>query len=113
MKVLQAITSGDYAAYSAMCAEDITAIEPETKGHVVSGLPFHKHFFDVPASGDAAPAPTTTMANVNVRLLGDAAGVVSYNRLTQRGFEVSSCTETRVWEKRGGKWLNVHFHRSL
>ena len=29
-----------------MCAEDVTCIEPETCGQLVSGLEFHKFFLD-------------------------------------------------------------------
>lgn len=50
-------------------------------------------------------------------MLGDSAAVVSYVRLVQKidagGRPVTiSSEETRVWEKKGGKWRNVHFHRS-
>ena len=51
-----------------------------------------------------------------MRLLGDVA-VVSYVRLIQRlgpeGAPVTVATaETRVWERRDGRWRHVHFHRS-
>ncbi len=52
-----------------------------------------------------------------VRLIGDSAAVVSYVRLTQRVKDGAHVTiraeETRVWEKKGGKWVHVHMHRSL
>ena len=40
-------------------------------------------------------------------------GVVTYNRMTQKGWEVTVAQETRVWEKRDGKWLHTHFHKSI
>ena len=48
--------------------------------------------------------------------MGDAA-VVSYVRLVQHldgsGSAVTSrYEETRVWQKIGGAWKHVHFHRS-
>lgn len=54
---------------------------------------------------------------IQVRLIGDNAAVVSYIRLQQKidavGRPLTIATEeTRVWEKKGGKWRNVHFHRS-
>jgi calcium/calmodulin-dependent protein kinase (CaM kinase) II len=41
-RLLNAIAAGDYAEYSALCSADLTAFEPEAKGHLVVGLPFHK-----------------------------------------------------------------------
>ena len=56
------------------------------------------------------------MCAPKVRVMGDVA-VVAYYRLAQfidgdgapgtRGTE-----ETRVWERRNGRWKHVHFHRS-
>ena len=40
-------------------------------------------------------------------------GMITYNRVTQRGGEVSVAQETRVWEKREGRWAHVHFHKSV
>jgi calcium/calmodulin-dependent protein kinase (CaM kinase) II len=51
-------------------------------------------------------------------MLGDSAAVVSYIRLQQKIDSASgrpltiASEETRVWEKKGGRWKNVHFHRS-
>jgi calcium/calmodulin-dependent protein kinase (CaM kinase) II len=50
-------------------------------------------------------------------MLGPDAAVVSYIRLQQKldgnGRPLTISTEeTRVWQKVGGKWKNVHFHRS-
>jgi calcium/calmodulin-dependent protein kinase (CaM kinase) II len=44
--------------------------------------------------------------------------LVAYVRLTQTldeaGKPVTRCSEeTRLWQKRGGHWKHVHFHRSL
>jgi calcium/calmodulin-dependent protein kinase (CaM kinase) II len=48
--------------------------------------------------------------------MGDVA-VVAYTRLNQRVDADSSPTtvgfeETRVWQRRDGRWRHVHFHRS-
>jgi calcium/calmodulin-dependent protein kinase (CaM kinase) II len=56
------------------------------------------------------------MCSPRARVMGEAA-VVSYVRLIQRvgadGNAVTVATaETRVWEKREGRWRHVHFHRS-
>jgi calcium/calmodulin-dependent protein kinase (CaM kinase) II len=48
--------------------------------------------------------------------MGDVA-VVTYARLVQRigpeGTAVTTASaETRVWQRRDGRWRHVHFHRS-
>jgi len=57
------------------------------------------------------------MVAPKVRLLSDNAAVLSYVRLVQKlddaGKPVTvSSEETRVWQKIGGRWQHVHFHRS-
>lgn len=59
----------------------------------------------------------TTILNPHVHLIGDDAACIAYIRLTQymdgQG-RPRSCQseETRVWQRRDAKWLNVHFHCS-
>jgi hypothetical protein len=50
--------------------------------------------------------------DVQVRVCGDM-GLLAYNRITQRGANVTVAQETRVWEKKDGKWIHVHFHKSI
>lgn len=59
----------------------------------------------------------TTLLNPHVHLIGEDAACIAYIRLTQfvdtTGRPRSSQSEeTRVWHRRDGKWLNVHFHCS-
>ena len=112
-RLLESITAGDWAAYEDLCDPSLTAFEPEAPGQLVEGLAFHRFYFDL----GGAPGPhQTTMCAPRVRLLGDAA-VVSYVRLIQRlgpgGAPVTVATaETRVWQRRDGRWRHVHFHRT-
>ncbi|NND98363.1 MAG: DUF4440 domain-containing protein [Pirellulaceae bacterium] len=113
--LLHAITQADWAAYKELCDDDLTACEPEAHQHLVQGMEFHKHYFDM---ADASPyvGVTTTLSNPHVRMMGDAA-VIVYVRLTQRiGADGKSSTtamqETRVWQRVDGQWQHVHFHRS-
>lgn len=112
-KLLAVIDAGDWAAYAELCDESITCFEGEAPGQLISGLPFHKFYFDLPRSNTPRQS---TMASPHVRLIGIAA-VISYTRIVQRldgsGAPISSCTqETRVWQKTEQGWKHVHFHRS-
>lgn len=115
-KLLKAIDSGDWATYTSLCDASITAFEPEALGNLVAGLPFHKFYFDLPATPAKGPAKQSTIASPHVRVLGDSA-VVSYVRLVQKldaaGAPVSAAAmETRVWQKTAAGWKHVHFHRT-
>jgi calcium/calmodulin-dependent protein kinase (CaM kinase) II len=112
-RLLDSITDGDWATYQELCDPGLTAFEPEAPGQLVEGLPFHRFYFDL---GGVRGRHQTTMCSPRARLMGDAA-VVTYVRLIQRvgadGNAVTVATaETRVWEKREGRWRHVHFHRS-
>ena len=113
-RLLQAIALGDWETYDLLCDPELTAFEPEARGHLVGGMEFHRFYF---ALDRPRTASNTTLAAPHVRLLGDDAAVVSYVRLVQSlgddgqprttGFE-----ETRVWQRQDGQWRHVHFHRS-
>lgn len=111
-RLLESIITADWDTYSELCDPTITAIEPEAERQVVEGMAFHKFYFDLGAS---APRHVT-MASPHVRVMGDVA-VLAYVRLTQKldtdGVPVTAAVEeTRVWQKQGGDWKHVHFHRS-
>lgn len=112
-RLLEAIAHGDWAAYQELCDPTLTAIEPEAPGgQVVEGLDFHRFYFGL--GGIRGPHQTTICAP-HVRVMGDVA-VVSYVRLVQRTSETgpttSATAETRVWQRRDGRWWHVHFHRT-
>ena len=112
-QLLESIATGDWETYQALCDPTITAFEPESRGHLIQGLEFHRFYFDL---GAAESPRTTTMASPKVRLMGDVALVV-YVRLVQSlddsGAPVTShYEETRIWQMQHGKWQHVHFHRS-
>ena len=115
-QLIESIVSSDWETYTKLCAEDLTAYEPEANGHLVEGMAFHKHYFDMQ---DASPYAnvTTTLSSPSVRMIGKDAAVIAYIRLTQRvkkneGSVTSSTQETRVWQRIDGSWKHVHFHRS-
>jgi calcium/calmodulin-dependent protein kinase (CaM kinase) II len=113
-RLLDAIAAGDWAAYQELCDPSLTALEPEAPGgQVVEGLAFHRFYFDL---GGIRGRHQTTMCNPRVRLMADVA-VLCYVRLVQRlgpdgAPATAASAETRVWERRAGRWWHVHFHRS-
>ena len=111
--LLKSIVQGNWETYSELCDSSLTCFEPEALGNLVSGLDFHRFYFDLERS--ASPIQVT-LASPHVRLMGDVA-VVSYVRLTQvldaSGNPVTKASEeTRVWQRTNGDWKHVHFHRS-
>src|SRR5947208_10267193 len=112
-RLLDSIAQGDWATYQELCDPSLTAFEPEARGQLVEGLPFHHFYFQL--GGFQGPRQTT-MCAPRVRMMGDVA-VVAYVRLNQRvsadGAPVTvAFEETRVWQHRDGRWRHVHFHRS-
>jgi len=113
-KLLDCIAAGDWTTYQELCDPSLTAFEPEARGVLVHGLPFHKYYFDL----EKQPSPTrTTIVAPHVRSVGTDAAVVSFIRLVQHvasdGTPVTArFEETRVWQRREGQWRHVHFHRS-
>jgi calcium/calmodulin-dependent protein kinase (CaM kinase) II len=118
-QLLAAVAAGDWTAYRRLVADDLSCFEPEARGQLVEGLAFHEFYFRLPADPTRTARPvTTTLTSPHVRLLSDTVGLVAYVRLTQTlddaGRPVTKpCEETRLWQKIGGNWKHVHFHRSL
>ncbi|KAL7469343.1 hypothetical protein ACHAXS_011101 [Conticribra weissflogii] len=115
-KLLNAIANADFATYKEICSPDLTAFEPESNGNLVHGLKFHKYYFDL--FGKPAKPVNVTISSPHVRWIGNDgnAAVISYVRLDQvvvdGGPVTRTMSETRVWQKEDGKWINVHFHKS-
>ncbi|XP_049860654.1 calcium/calmodulin-dependent protein kinase type II alpha chain isoform X14 [Schistocerca gregaria] len=115
-QLIEAISTGDFEAYTKICDPHLTAFEPEALGNLVEGMDFHKFYFDN-VLGKNCKAINTIILNPHVHLLGDDAACIAYVRLTQymdkQGqAHTQQSEETRVWHKRDNKWQNVHFHRS-
>ncbi|KAI1292158.1 Calcium/calmodulin-dependent protein kinase type II alpha chain [Halotydeus destructor] len=116
-QLLDAISAGDYEAYSKLCDPNLTCFEPETLGNLVKCSDFHKFYFDNVLAKNSK-AINTTLLNPLVHLLGDDAACIAYVRLTQymdkTGLPHSQQSEeSRLWQRRDGKWQTVHSHRSM
>ncbi|XP_058649808.1 calcium/calmodulin-dependent protein kinase (CaM kinase) II gamma 1 isoform X11 [Onychostoma macrolepis] len=115
-QLIEAVNNGDFEAYTRICDPGLTSFEPEALGNLVEGMDFHKFYFEHLLSKNNKPVHTTIL-NPHVHLIGEDAACIAYIRLTQyidsQG-RPRSCQseETRVWHRRDGKWLNVHFHCS-
>jgi len=118
--ILDAINSGDFETYTKLCDPNITAFEPEALGNLVEGIDFHKFYFDnfnsIQAIKQSKSSNVTILSPV-VHLLGDDAASIGYVKVTQtldkQGHAFTSqAEETRVWQRKEGRWYNVHFHRS-
>jgi len=113
-KLLASIAGGDWATYAELCDPSITCFEPESRGHLIEGMPFHRFYFDL---GGVKGPHNTTMSSPHVRLLGSDVAVVSYVRLVQKlaadgSPMVAGAEETRIWQRQSGRWRHVHFHRT-
>jgi Calcium/calmodulin dependent protein kinase II association domain len=113
-QLLTAIADRDWKTYAELCDPSLTCFEPEAMGQLVEGMEFHKFYFDLPGSPGRL---NTTLAAPHVRMMGPDAAVVSYIRLVQSaegggGPSTSAFDETRIWQRIGGAWKHVHFHRS-
>jgi len=115
-RLLDAVMGGDWKTYAELCHDSLTCFEPETLGHLVEGLEFHRYYFDLPSGSPSANPIHVTMCTPHVRLLGPDAAVICYVRLTQKltqdGPVTTRVNETRLWQRIGGRWQHVHFHRS-
>ena len=114
-KLLESIAAADWQTYSDLCDPTLTAFEPEARGHLITGLAFHKYYFDLQRSEGVRH---TTLCAPKVRMLSDGAAVVTYVRLTQllddeQRPKTTCYEETRIWQRQeDGRWRHVHFHRS-
>jgi len=116
-QILDAINSGDFEGYTKLCDPNITAFEPEALGNLVEGIEFHRFYFDNFSALSKSKSASVTILNPQVHLLGDDAASIGYIKVTQtldkQGIPTTSQSEeTRIWQRRDGRWVNVHFHRS-
>lgn len=115
-QMIAAITSGNYEEYTKYADPALTCFEPETMGNMIVGMDFHKFYFDHVLSKNNKPV-NTSILNPFVHLLGDDAACIAYVKLTQYmdrdGIpQTRRAEETRVWQRKDGKWQNIHLHRS-
>ncbi|MEK6233143.1 MAG: DUF4440 domain-containing protein, partial [Planctomycetales bacterium] len=120
-QLLDSIAEADWETYQELCDPGLTAFEPEALGQLVEGMDFHLFYFQRESSpgrdGDRGENHcNVTICSPKVQMFGDVA-VVTYVRLNQSFDRVgrpvtSAFEETRVWNRRDGRWRHVHFHRS-
>ncbi|KAK9696435.1 Calcium/calmodulin dependent protein kinase II association domain [Popillia japonica] len=114
-RIIESIGAGDFDAYKKLCDANLTAFEPESMGNLIEGIDYHKYAFDNVIS--KRKHMKIRVINPTVKLLGDDAACIAYIRLTQSmdpdgKVYICQTEETRVWQKKDNKWVNVHVHRS-
>ena|SRR5208337_148389 len=111
-RLLESIAAGDWSTYEELCDPSLTCFEPETRGQWVEGMDFHRFYFNL--GGNRGPV-NITVSTPHVRVMGDVA-VISFIRIVQKldgGNPITTRSEeTRVWQRQGGRWRHVHFHRT-
>ena len=113
-QLLDAVDHKDWNTYTDLCDEELTSFEPESQGHLITGMDFHRFYFEMNPTGRPRQS---TISSPMVSVMGDVA-LITYVRIVQAIDEhghasSSSFEETRIWEKQNGDWQHVHFHRSL
>ncbi len=117
--LIDAIAAGDWNTYASLVADDVTCFEPEARGQLVEGLPFHEYYFHLPKDSSKPSHPSaTTIASPIVRMLSPDVALIAYVRLVQKLDEnnrpvTRTYEETRIWRRLGGSWKLAHFHRSV
>eukprot|EP00439_Symbiodinium_sp_Y106_P083177 s323_g23.t1 len=131
--LMQAVGEGNYGFYELACDKKLSCFEPEAKGHLVTGLNFHKYYFDLKEQmtkgkkrkasdsvdeEETASKLTTqsTMSSPSITWLCQRqAAIVCFKRLVQSGTNTVATEETRVWEFSSDlkQWKMMHFHRSF
>jgi hypothetical protein len=112
--LLQSMANFDFACYQKCVADDMTGIDAGSKGQSTKREEFHQYCFD--SSRHEKDPVTVSIVAPNIRFLSPDAAITSYTRIDQLirdgKPEMIQTSETRVWQKRGERWVNCHFHQS-
>eukprot|EP00437_Effrenium_voratum_P054977 CAMPEP_0181522814 /NCGR_PEP_ID=MMETSP1110-20121109/67574_1 /TAXON_ID=174948 /ORGANISM="Symbiodinium sp., Strain CCMP421" /LENGTH=126 /DNA_ID=CAMNT_0023653455 /DNA_START=1 /DNA_END=378 /DNA_ORIENTATION=- len=99
--LLDLIMAGDFDTYKFICDDKMSCFEPEAKGHMVTGLDFHKYYFDLQQDSGSGKkeARNTSLVAPHLRWhCNRQAATVCFKRLVQAGVNTIATEETRVWE---------------
>jgi ketosteroid isomerase-like protein len=113
-RLLAVVARCDAETYRKLVAEDVSSFEFDIAPFRIDTLDFHMHLLKQNAQ-TGAPAPRIDILTPRVQVFGNVA-IASYTLLktvqVDGKSEFRSCNESRVFEKRDGTWVMVHFHRS-
>lgn len=96
-ELIEVINRGDFESYEKICDPEMSAFEPESLGNIVTGMPFHKFYFDNGKNSSRRlscldwfsflvlnhKSINNTMVNPRVHFMGTDAACIAYVRLTQ------------------------------
>ena len=109
----------DYHALRIFISLDSCTLAAEEKYALVHGLPIHKYAFDAARAANPSGIPTSssTVANPTIHMLTPKSAVIAYDRVVSRRVprgspKVSTYAETRALRFEGGRWKQLHLHRS-
>ena len=110
----------DMETLSNLCDPGITVFKPESLGNLLIGAEYTKFYSDSLNSMilEYSGYTNTSILHPKVYFLSEDAACISYVRLTQflnkeGSPKTAQHEETRVWHRKNGLWLNVHFHQSI
>eukprot|EP00049_Salpingoeca_infusionum_P018125 m.355872 g.355872 ORF g.355872 m.355872 type:complete len:467 (-) comp17368_c0_seq1:295-1695(-) len=114
-KLLESVRTKDWKTFSDLCDPNVTGFEPDGHGVLLTGLEFHKMYFE---QEGAQLSSKSTIVHSKTRVYGNAAVTVFTHLLqtaTGAGVETKRFDETRMWVKSSAAkygWKLVHFHKS-
>ena len=116
--ILADIVKSDWESYKTKCDAEMSCFEPESIGNLITGINFHRFYFEHTPHTKTKPTIHFNIINPHVVILSDTCAVIAYIRImqyvaTDGSVKTNQSEETRVWQQgEDGEWKCVHYHRS-
>lgn len=116
--ILGDIVKSDWESYKTKCDSEMSCFEPESIGNLITGINFHRFYFEHTPQNKTNPTIHFNIINPHVVLLSDTCAVIAYIRIMQYvaidgSVNTNQSEETRVWQQsEDQEWKCVHYHRS-
>lgn len=112
--LLNVISTGNVEAYARMVADDVSCFEHDAPPYRIDGVEFHLNMMKE-RKGRSRVTRIDVLAP-RVQRFGNIA-IATYTVLKtvlddDDDLSFDTANETRVFERREGDWIMVHFHRS-
>nr|QYL01390.1 CamkII [Dugesia japonica] len=115
--LLSSIANGNYSSFIKLVDPQITVFEPDTCGNLIEGIDYYKFLFNNVYSKRDAKSVNMSILNPTIHILGDDCASIAFVKVVQIVDKNGSVTvgrgeETRIWQRKDGKWQNIHVHKS-